>query len=145
MNDYKNKNIKNRAFSLIELLLVLVILAALTAIVAPKFTNRSKQARVTASQADIANIELAIDSFEIDTGALPSSNDGLDALVNEPSGTLNWNGPYLKRGVPKDPWGNEYIYVQPGKENDNGYDLYSAGPDGQQNSDDDIVNWDTDD
>ena len=133
------------AFSLIELLLVLVILAALTAIVAPKFTSRSKQARVTASQTDINNIELAIDMYETDNGAYPSSSQGLEVLVEEPSGALNWNGPYLKKGgVPKDPWGNAYVYEQPGRNNENGYDLYSKGPDGKQGTEDDIVNWSED-
>ncbi|WP_432799588.1 type II secretion system major pseudopilin GspG [Poriferisphaera sp. WC338] len=135
------KQDKNRGFSLIELLLVLVILAALTAIVAPKFTNRSKQARVTASQTDISNIELALDSYEIDTGELPTSSEGLEVLVEEPSDVQNWQGPYIKRGVPKDPWGNEYVYVYPGRENENGYDLYSTGPDGKDGTDDDVVNW----
>ena len=135
---------RKNAFSLMELLLVLVILATLTALVAPKFSGRSKQARITAAKADIANIELGIDSYEIDTGTLPDSGQGLEALIEEPSDIQNWNGPYLKRGVPKDPWGNEYIYNKPGKHNENGYDLYSAGPDGKEGTDDDVVNWNQD-
>ena len=133
----------NRAFSLIELLLVLVILAVLAAVVVPKFTSRSEQARVTAAQTDISSIEIALDAFEIDTGRYPTGDENLESLVLEPGGLQEkaWRGPYLKRGIPKDPWGNEYLYEQPGRYNTNSYDLSSAGPDGQQGTEDDIVNW----
>ena len=131
-----------KGFTLIELLLVLVILAVLGAIVAPKFTNRSKQARETAAKTDIANLEVALDSFEIDTGRYPTNTEGIEALLKEPTNTKDdWKGPYLKRGVPLDPWGKEYYYKQPGQHNEYGYDLYSAGPDGITGNDDDITNW----
>ncbi|MFG0249766.1 MAG: type II secretion system major pseudopilin GspG [Phycisphaeraceae bacterium JB051] len=132
-------------FSLIELLLVLVILATLTAIIAPRFTSRSKQARVTAAKTDISRLELLLDSFEIDTGRLPTSDEGLDALLEEPSNVTNWQGPYLKKNaLPKDPWGNEYVYEYPGKNNTSSYDLSSHGPDGKQGGDDDVTNWSED-
>ena len=133
----------NRGFSLIELLLVLVILAVLAAVVVPKFTSRSEQARVTAAQTDIASLETALEAFEIDSGRYPTGDEGLEALVLEPAGLQEaaWKGPYIKRGVPKDPWGNEYLYEQPGRYNTNSYDLSSAGPDLQQGTEDDIVNW----
>ncbi len=130
-----------RGFTLIELLLVLVILAALAAIVVPKFTRRSEQARITAAHTDIANLEVALDAFEIDTGRYPSSSEGLGALVQQPSNVVDWRGPYIKRGIPKDPWGNLYVYKQPGQYNQYGYDIYSFGPDGQQGGVDDIDNW----
>lgn len=140
----KNQSRQAQAFSLIELLLVLVILATLTAIIAPRFTGRSKQARVTATKADISNLELLLDSFEIDTGRLPTSDEGLEALITEPSNVTNWQGPYPKKTeVPTDPWGNEYIYTYPGKNNTSSYDLSSYGPDGKQGGDDDIINWST--
>ncbi|MBN2455178.1 MAG: type II secretion system major pseudopilin GspG [Sedimentisphaerales bacterium] len=137
------KKIKNKkgGFTLIELLLVLVILAALATIVVPKFTRRSEQAKVTAAMTDIANLEVAMDAFEIDTSRYPTTSEGLKALVEQPSNADGWKGPYIKRGVPKDPWGNAYTYKQPGQHNELGYDLYSAGPDGQQGNDDDITNW----
>ena len=128
-------------FTLIELMLVLVILATLATVVVPKFTNRSKQAKVTAATTDIANLELALDSFEIDISRFPTTSEGLRALVTKPSNADDWKEPYVKRGVPKDPWGNEYIYKQPGQYNKYGYDLSSAGPDGQRGGDDDIKNW----
>lgn len=133
-----------RAFTLIELLLVLVILAALAAVVVPKFTKRSEQARITASRTDIANLEVALDAFEIDTGRYPTTNEGLTALIREPSNAQVWRGPYIKRGIPNDPWGKTYIYRQPGQYNKYGYDLHSLGPDGQQGGGDDIDNWSQD-
>jgi len=135
------KKSPNGGFTLIELLLVLVILAALATIVVPKFTKRSEQAKVTAAQADIANLEVALDAFEIDTSRYPTSSEGLKALIEQPSNTKDWKGPYIKRGVPKDPWGNGYTYKQPGQHNEFGYDLHSYGPDGQQGGEDDITNW----
>lgn len=129
-----------RAFSLIELLLVLVILATLAAIVVPKFTGRSRQARITAAQTDIARLETALDAFETDVGRFPTEDEGLQALYEQPADVRNWQG-YLKKGVPTDPWGNPYVYVQPGKNNETGYDLYSPGPNGQAGDDDDITNW----
>jgi general secretion pathway protein G len=110
--------------------------------VIPKFSGRSQQAKLTAAQSQIASIELALDAYEVDTGAYPQGGGGLAALVDEPSGARNWKGPYLKKGVPLDPWGNEYVYVYPGKNNARGYDLMSVGPDGRPGGDDDVTNWD---
>lgn len=130
-----------KGFTLIELLLVLVILAALATVVVPKFTKRSEQAKETAAKADISNMELALDAFEIDTGRYPNNTEGLKALFEEPSNSEGWKGPYLKRGMPRDPWGKEYLYKQPGQYNKYGYDLSSSGPDGQAGNDDDVINW----
>jgi general secretion pathway protein G len=130
-----------KGFTLIELLLVMVILAVLAATVSLKFTNRSKEARITAARADIANIEVALDAFEIDCGRYPTTSEGLKWLVEEPTGLDNWKGPYIKRGVPTDPWKQEYAYRQPGRQNTSGYDLYSFGPDEVEGGDDDIDNW----
>ncbi len=128
-------------FTLIELLLVLVILTALAAVVVPKFTRRSEQARITAANTDIANLGLALDAFEIDVGRYPTTSEELGALVEPPANSVGWNGPYIKKGIPLDPWGNKYIYKYPGQYNVNGYDLYSYGPNGQEGGDDDVVNW----
>jgi len=130
-----------RAFTLIELLLVLVILTALAAVVVPKFTKRSEQARITAARTDIAVIGGQLDAFEIDTGRYPTTEEGLVALLEQPSDVTVWNGPYFTRGMPKDPWGNPYIYKCPGDNNTSGYDLSSYGPNGQEGGDDDIDNW----
>ncbi len=130
-----------RGFTLIELLLVVVILGVLTAVVVPKFTKRSEQARITAARTDVANLEVCLDALEIEVGRYPSAQEGLQALVTQPSGMKGWNGPYIKRGVPNDPWGSPYIYKFPGQHNTSGYDLYSLGPDGQEGGGDDIDNW----
>jgi general secretion pathway protein G len=129
-------------FTLVEMLLVLVILAALAAVVVPKFAGRSQQAKETAARSQIANIEIALDMFETDNGYYPNGSDGLEELVDQPSNATSWQGPYLKKGVPLDPWGNDYAYNYPGKQNNGGYDILSMGPDGRVGGSDDITNWD---
>lgn len=136
----RRSNLVTRGFSLIELLLVLVILAVLAALVVPKFTNRTEQARTTAAKTDIANLETALDAFEIDVGRYPSSDEGLKALLEPPASVQDWRGPYIKRGIPKDPWGNTYVYRYPGRNNAHGFDLFSLGADGREGNDD-ITNW----
>lgn len=127
------------AFTLIELLLVLVILAVLAAVVVPKFTSRSEQARETAAKTDISQLETALDAFEVDCGRFPSSDEGLGGLLQQPPSAQGWRGPYVKR-APVDPWGNAYVYRFPGTHNANGYDLFSMGRDGREGTDD-ISNW----
>jgi len=130
-----------RAFTLIELLLVLVILTALAAVVVPKFTKRSEQARITAARTDIAVIGGQLDAFEVDCGRFPTTEEGLGALLVQPPNTIGWKGPYLEKGMPKDPWGSPYIYRCPGQHRAADYDLCSFGPDGQDGGGDDIDNW----
>ena len=131
---------RHAAFTLVELLLVLVILAALAAVVVPKFANRGKQAKVTAAVTQISNFEVALDTFEVDNGYYPSGANGLNDLAVQPSNAREWRGPYVKE-VPLDPWGNPYIYESPGKMNSSSYDISSAGPDMQPGNEDDITNF----
>jgi general secretion pathway protein G len=131
---------KAGGFTMVELLLVVVILGVLAAIVMPKFTGRSEQARVTAARTQIANFGVALNTFEVDNGYYPRGRDGLQSLVQRPADAQNWNGPYID-SIPNDPWGNPYIYDYPGKNNPNGYDLLSIGPDGRLGGEDDITNW----
>jgi general secretion pathway protein G len=138
------RNAKSRrAFTLIELMLVLVILATLSAIVVPKLTGQSKRAKVIAAQSQIAELGTALDTFEIGVGRYPTTSEGLWALLEKPASEADdWQGPYLnKNSVPVDPWGSEYQYRCPGQYNPDGYDLYSYGPDGRLGGDDDITNW----
>ncbi|HAV61097.1 MAG TPA: type II secretion system protein GspG [Verrucomicrobiales bacterium] len=128
-------------FTLIELLLVLVILGVLAAIVVPKFSGRTEQARVTAAQSQISTFSTALDAFEVDNGFYPKGSAGLNDLVTAPRDAQSWRGPYMKDAIPVDPWGNAYLYECPGKNNTSGYDISSLGPDGRANTDDDIKNW----
>ena len=129
------------AFTLVEMLLVLVILATLAAIVIPKMAGRSQQAKVTAAQTQISNFEQALDAFEIDNGYYPKTG-GLNDLIDAPANATGWKGPYLKN-IPVDPWQNAYIYEYPGKHTQNSYDLASGGPDGRLGTDDDLTSWGT--
>ncbi|MBI5872526.1 MAG: type II secretion system major pseudopilin GspG [Candidatus Omnitrophica bacterium] len=129
-----------RGFTLIELMLVVIIIGALVAMVMPRLTGRSEQARVAAAKADVtANIATALKLFELDNGNFPTTQDGLQSLLVKAAGANNWNGPYLER-KPIDPWGREYKYVSPGTHRPQDYDLYSLGKDGQE-SGDDVANW----
>jgi general secretion pathway protein G len=130
-----------RGFTLIELLLVLVILGVLAAIVVPKFSGRTEQARRTAAVSQIATFGTALDAYEVDMGSYPQGRNGLEALVQQPREGSGWRGPYLQKAIPLDPWGNAYVYESPGKQNPSGYDLYSVGPDGRAGTDDDVTNW----
>jgi general secretion pathway protein G len=134
------KAIKSQAgFTLIEILLVVIIIGILVSLVAPRLAGRSEEARKQAAKADIeGGITLALDLYEIDNGRYPRK---LDDLVTKPGEASNWKGPYLKKGLPSDPWGTPYVYRFPGQRNTESYDLFSAGPDKQEGSEDDVVNW----
>ena len=126
-------------FTLIELMLVVVIIGALVAMVMPRLTGRSEQARVAAAKADIqANIATGLKLYELDNGSFPSTAEGLNALFVRVSSASNWYGPYLE-AQPLDPWGREYMYKSPG-EHRRDYDLYSLGKDGIESADD-VTNW----
>lgn len=142
------KRIKEEeAFTLIEILIVVVIIAAFTALVGPELFSRVSQANQTAAAKQIDVFKLALNNYWLDNGEFPSSSEGLKALVEKPNSASleRWNGPYLERKeIPKDPWGNEYNYQCPGKHNSHKYDLWSYGKDnkeGGSREDADITNW----
>jgi len=133
------RKIRFGGFTLIELMLVVIIIGALVAMVMPRFTGRGEQARRTAAEADInANIPTALKLYELDNGAFPSTEEGLNALFVKPPSAASWNGPYLEK-KPLDPWNREYKYKSPG-EHRSDYDLMSLGRDGVESADD-VKNW----
>ena len=136
---------KDRGFTLVELMLVVIIISILVAMVVPRLMGRSDQARAAAARADIeANLASALDLYEVDTGSYPKTEMGLEALLTAPSDpkvSKRWKGPYIKKKS-LDPWGNAYVYKFPGSHS-SGYDLYSYGKDGNEGGTDDITNWET--
>lgn len=137
----------SKGFTLIELMVVIVILGILAAIIAPRIVGRIDEARVTEARVQIMNFETALKLYKLDNGAYPSTEQGLEALVSRPTvgkAAPNWReGGYLeKRSVPRDPWGNLYIYASPGQGGD--YDIISYGADGARGGeryDADIESW----
>jgi len=138
---------RNKGFTLIEIMVVMVILGLLVAIVAPNIMGRSDQAKVTVAETQLSNIANALDLYRLDNSHYPSTQQGLEALVRRPSGSpepRNWNADGYLKSVPEDPWGNEYQYVSPGTEGP--YDLYSFGSDGQEGGEGDAADisvWNT--
>lgn len=133
-----------RGFTLIELIMVVVILGVLAALVVPNFTGRTQEAKITAASTQLSSFDVALQMYEGENGVYPTTAQGLKALVEKPTTSPvpdQWKRPYLKNGIPADPFGTEYKYVSPGKNNSDSYDLSSAGPDGQHGTDDDITNW----
>ncbi len=130
-------------FTLVELMLVVVIITVLAATVVPRLAGRTEQAKIARAKSDIAAIGLALDLYELDVGSYPTEGN-LEALVKKdpPSGIdpAQWNGPYLKKGLPKDPWGRPYAY-SPQSQHNQDYDLLSFGKDGQRDTADDATNW----
>jgi general secretion pathway protein G len=121
---------RQKAFTLVELLLVLTILAILAGIVLPRMTGSTERARVTAAQTQISTLGTALGAYEVDNGFYPRGREGLEALMQKPRDANNWHGPYMEKDIPLDPWGHPYVYECPGKRNPSGYDLYATGPDG---------------
>jgi general secretion pathway protein G len=139
------KRHREAGFTLLELVLVMLILGILAARLVPNFVGRSEDAKRSRAISDLEAISTALDAFELDNGFFPSTNQGLQALVEQPQGADNWKGPYLRRLPRQDPWGNPYQYRCPGIYNTNSYDLYSLGRDGREGGtgpDEDITNWD---
>ncbi|NPA60582.1 MAG: type II secretion system major pseudopilin GspG [Epsilonproteobacteria bacterium] len=126
-----NNKKERKAFTLVELLVVIVIIALLSSLVAPKLFGKLDNAKVKTAQAQMQMLSQGLDSFRLDTGRYPTTDEGLKILWAKNSSIKNWDGPYLPKPVKEDPWGNPYHYKQPGKDS-NPYDLYSLGSDGKE-------------
>ena len=131
-----------KGFTLIELLLVMVIIGLLAALVGPRFFGQEKKARQRAAKGQIALFEAALDNYRLDVGRYPTTEQGLQALREKPDEVEKWDGPYLKKTVPADPWGNPFAYESPSEHGD--YAIISYGADGSPGGEDvdtDIVSW----
>lgn len=139
------ERLKDRSgFTLIELLVVMVIIGLLAAMVLPNYMNIGDKAKVKATQGQITQFGTALDNFRLDVGRYPTTEEGLNALRQKPSGADRWDGPYLQKDIPTDPWGRPYVYKSPGDHG--GYDLLSYGADGTPGGDGfnrDINNWES--
>jgi general secretion pathway protein G len=134
---------QQRGFTLIELLVVLVILGLLAGLAGPKIIDYLWKAKVDTARLQVEEFGNSLDLFKLETGRYPNTQEGLQALVQQPSGVTGWNGPYLKKKtVPKDPWGNDYRYTSPGQHGN--YDITSLGNDnkeGGEKESQDINSW----
>lgn len=131
-----------KGFTLLELLVVMVIIGLLVSYVGPKYFSQVGKSEIKVAHAQIDALEKALDQYRLDTGHYPSTAQGLAALSTKPANDAKWDGPYLKKALPPDPWGNPYQYKAPGDHGE--IDLYSFGKDGQQGGsgdDADITNW----
>lgn len=144
MQRKKTRNRHNAGFSILELLLVLVILAILAGIVGVRFAGQSGKAKVRAAQTQITEVSTALGIYDQDIGNFPTTQQGLDALYENPGNLEDWDGPYLTKRITTDPWGKDWIYRSPGTHNTKDFDLFSAGPDGVEGGEDDIINWSED-
>jgi len=134
--------IRVSGFTLLELLVVMVIIGLLAAYVAPKYFSQIGKSETKTAMAQIDALGKALDQYRLDVGHYPSTEQGLASLYARPANEAKWDGPYLQKKVPNDPWGRPYVYRQPGEHGE--YDLLSYGKDGQpggSGEDSDITNW----
>ena len=134
------------AFTLIEVLVVIVVIAILATLVAPNLFRNVGDARVVTARTQVETFGTALDAYRLDNGSYPSTIQGLGALWERPAvdPPANWRSPYLRKAVPKDPWGREYVYIAPGRVNPQSYDLLSYGADGRaggEGENADIQSW----
>jgi len=140
---HARRRTRQRGFTLIEIMVVMAIIAMLAAMVGPRIMGSMSKAEVQAAAAQIERLGTALDTFRLDMGRYPSSQEGLAALMQPPSGASRWDGPYLNKDVPLDPWDNPYQYRSPGG-GGRPFDLFSFGADGAPGGDGnnrDITSW----
>ena len=139
---YLRPRAPQRGFTLLELLVVMVIIGLLASLVAPRYFEQVGKSNTKVAKAQIDAFEKALDQYRLDVGRYPSTEQGLASLRIAPQNVAAWRGPYLKRDLPNDPWGNAYQYKQPGQHGE--YDLFSLGSDGQPGGEGDaadVTSW----
>src|SRR4051812_5475862 len=148
----QNRRVARSGFTLIEMLVVLAILVLLMSLVGPRILGSRKKADVSAAKSQIGMLNASLESYSVDMKDFPTTEQGLKALLETPGDKgkdkdSKWDGPYVsKSAIPKDPWGHDYQYEYPPKHGkDKNPDIWSFGPDGEDNTDDDIVSWNKDD
>lgn len=129
---------QRRGFTLIELIVVIIVLGLLAGLVAPQIFGRVSEAKAVTAKTQIELLSAALDSYRLDNGGYPTTEQGIAALRDKPTAgavPANWRGPYLRKDIPLDPWGRPYVYAFPGTKNKNGFDLLSLGRDGKPGGD----------
>jgi general secretion pathway protein G len=121
--------LRNRGFTLLELLVVIVIIGLLAGYVAPRYFSQVGKSEIQVARAQIESLEKALDQYRLDMRRYPSAEEGLEALVAKPASAQAWSGPYLKKSVPSDPWGRPYVYRIPGAKGE--FEVVSYGRDGK--------------
>jgi general secretion pathway protein G len=139
----KNRKSGQAGVTLIEMLVVVTIIGLFVALVGPALWKKADTARITAARSQIENFMTALGTYKLDTGMFPTTEQGLVALRVKPAESAQWNGPYMPKDIPKDPWGHDYLYKYPGEHGDEP-DIICLGADGQPGGDGlnaDIVSW----
>lgn len=141
--DVRDQTGKEKGFTLIEVMVVIIIIGLLSALVAPKFFGKIDKAKIKTTRTQIMLLGSALDDFRLDNGRYPTTAEGLSALREKPENLATWEGPYLPKKVPADAWGRPFQYTSPGEHGD--YDMVSYGNDGEEGgekNDRDINSWD---
>ena len=137
---------KSSAFTILELLAVLVILGIILGVLAPNIFRQLGKGKIEAAKVQMSSLAQSLNQFNMDCGFFPQTEQGLDALITAPTvgrtcSTYDSVGYFGKKKIPKDPWNSDYNYSSPGQINPQSFDLFSSGPDGQAGTDDDVKNW----
>ncbi|MBR2642081.1 MAG: type II secretion system major pseudopilin GspG [Lentisphaeria bacterium] len=138
----QKKGFRKHSFTLIEVVVAIMIVVMLASLATPLYFRYVRKAKLDTAKTQLKLLEQALMDYKLDVGKFPETSDGLQSLVENVSQNEKWDGPYLKPSVPKDPWGNDYVYVSPGEHGD--FDLSSYGADGQPDGEGenaDINNW----